>query len=125
MEKKQVVVVRRDTNEKTILKMSELFKIKDILDSIQNDMFTRSDKLLKENIHDASNFKELKNLIKKKGGFIRVNWCENEECERKIKEETNGAEIRGNLYDKKEAVFGNCIYCEKPGKLVVYVAKAY
>ncbi len=124
-ENSQVVVVRRDSNEKTILKLAELSKIKNILEKMQKDMLANSEKTLKESISDASDFQELKKIIKERGGFVRANWCESEECERKIKEETDGAEIRGSLYGKNEKVFGNCIYCGKPGRLVVYIAKAY
>jgi len=125
LEKEQVIIVRRDSNERVALKFSELSRIKEVLDKMQADMLLRAKNLLKESIRDASDLEELKRIIREKGGFVRTNWCGEAECEKRIKEYTGGAEIRGTLFDKKEAVFGSCVYCKRPGKEVVYVAKAY
>jgi hypothetical protein len=63
--------------------------------------------------------------LKEKGGFVRVNWCGSKECADYIKAETEGGTIRGTLFGKKERIFGNCVWCRKKAKEVVYVAKSY
>lgn len=123
--KKQVVLVRRDTGKRSVIKEKDLNKIPKILEDIQKNLFNKADKFLKDHITNAKNLENVKKILKKKGGFIRTNWCGSEECENNIKDKTNGAEIRGILYNQKEKVFGSCVYCRKKAKEVVYIAKAY
>jgi prolyl-tRNA synthetase len=63
--------------------------------------------------------------MESKKGFIKVFWCENQDCEEKIKEETM-ATIRVILLDQdKKAARGKCVSCQKPTETVVYFGKAY
>ncbi|MBI2075936.1 MAG: proline--tRNA ligase [Candidatus Aenigmarchaeota archaeon] len=117
MEAKEITIVRRLYGKKEKLKVSKLNDISSILDSMQSDMLKKSEKFLKENIHDVRSLKEIKS------GFSRSNWCGSDGCEKNVR--TSGAEIRGTLYRKEEKPFSSCISCGKTAKHVVYIAKAY
>ncbi len=124
LEKKQVVVARRDNFEKVIVKEKDLIKkLNELLNEIQKSLFRKAKKFLKENIFIARNFDEFKKIIKEKGGFVKACWCGSEECEEKIQAET-GATIRVIPFEK-EKIFSKCIYCRKEAKEVAYFAKAY
>jgi prolyl-tRNA synthetase len=123
VQKKQVIAVRRDTSEKITVKESKLKKIDQLLKNIQKNIFSKAKKFLDEHITTVKNYDEFKRILKDKGGFIRSCWCSDPKCEEKIKEET-GATIRLVPF-KKEKFFGNCVYCGKKTKEVVYFAKAY
>jgi len=126
VKKKQVVVVRRDTWKKIIVKDKVLIKtLRKMLDEIQDSLTKKADRFLKDNLKEAKDFEMLKKILKDRGGVVRVNWCGSKECADWIKAETEGGTIRGTLYDKKEKVFGNCIWCKKEAKEVVYIAKSY
>lgn len=124
VQKKQVVIARRDNFEKFIVKDKNLIKrVKSIMEEIQRTLFKKAEQRMKEHITTVKDYKEFKKVLKEKGGFVRACWCGRRECEEKIKEET-GASLR-LIPLKKEKVFGNCIYCGKKAKEVVYFAKAY
>jgi prolyl-tRNA synthetase len=121
---KQVIAVRRDTFEKIVVEDKGMVKkINEILESIQANLFEKAKKHLEANIFTVNNYEEFKNILEKKGGFIRACWCLNSNCEEKIKEETK-ATVRVIPF-KNEEIFSNCIYCGKEAKVVAYFAKAY
>jgi prolyl-tRNA synthetase len=124
IENSEVVAVKRTTSEKVKIKTNKLDTVKGMLNGIQEEMLEKSRKFLSASIHDAKDMSDLKNASKK-GGFIRTNWCGQERCEKELKAESGGWEIRGTLYDRGEKTFADCVHCGKPAKHVVYVAKAY
>jgi len=124
IQKKQVVIVRRDNFEKVFVKDKDATeKIVKFLDEIQKNLFKKAKKFLDDNITIVKTYEEFKKVLNEKGGFLRASHCLEEGCEEKIKEET-GATIR-LIPLKKEKTFSNCIYCNKKAKEVVYFAKAY
>ena len=126
IKKKQVILVRRDTNEKIPVNEKKIVdKIKQILDEIQENLIEKADKIFKNSITDVKEFATLQKTLEGKGGFVRTNWCGSVECADSIKEKTSGGSIRGTLFSKKEKVFGKCVYCGKEAREVVYVAKSY
>ncbi len=124
LEKNQCVFVRRDTREKTIVKLSEMESTaKNLLKKIQDDMFIKAKKHLEAHINDAKTYDEFKEILEKNPGFIRAMWCGNVECENKIKEET-GATSRCIPFDE-ENISDKCICCGKEAKHMVFWGKAY
>ncbi len=120
----QAVLVRRDTREKTIVKIDELSeKVPQLLEEIQKDMFERAKAHREENTHVALNWEEFKNIIEEKQGFIKAMWCGSEDCENAIKEET-GATTRCMPFEQ-EHIADTCVYCGKPAKKMVYFGRAY
>jgi prolyl-tRNA synthetase len=121
---RQVTVVRRDTSEKSAIPEADVVtKTKMLLEIIQLDMFQKASRALKESIHDARTFDELKQVVENTGGFVRACWCSDMACEDKIKEET-GTTIRV-VPLRNETVFGACVRCGKTADKVVYFARAY
>ncbi len=126
VKEKQVVLVRRDNGEKISVKEKELTKsVKNILKKIQKNITKKADKSFKDYISKANNLKELKEILERKGGFVKADWCGDVNCADNIKSETSGGAIKGTLFGKKEKISGNCVYCGKKAKEVVYFAKAY
>lgn len=121
MEAGKITVVKRIDGEKKQIEQNDLAKIKVMLDEIQEAMIKKSKDFLEENITDANDIKDIKDSF----GFSRANWCGSAECEKNIKFETGGYEIRGTLYKKAESPTGKCIFCGSDAKHVVYIAKAY
>jgi len=124
MKQGQVMLVRRDTGEKVAVKEEQLAEtVKELLDNIQENLFTRAKKFLKENIRDTSDYNEFKKIIEKQRGLIKTYWCGSKDCEDKIKEETK-ASIRCIPFEQEKAS-GKCIYCGKESSTLVYFARAY
>ena len=124
MAKEQVVLVRRDTGEKQIVKEEKLTEtVKNLLIEIQENLFNQAKKFLQENIREASDYSEFKKIIEDKKGIIKAYWCGNRECEDKIKEETK-ASIRCIPFEENKTS-GKCIYCGKKTSTWVYFARAY
>ncbi len=125
VDEKTVTVVRRDTGEKQVISTEDDFlgKISDLLQDIQKSLFNKAKKYLDENTHTVDSYDEFKKIMEGPRGFLRAFWCEDEECEAKIKEETK-ATTRCKPLDAKEEK-GACIYCGKEAKYRWYFAQAY
>jgi prolyl-tRNA synthetase len=122
--KNQVIMVRRDTHEKSPLSLDNLTpQISSLLEEIHKSLFQRAFAFRKENTHQVESYDELKDIIKSKGGFLVSFWCGDDNCEAKIKEET-AATIRCIPFEQNE-VEGKCIFCGKTAKTKAYFAKAY
>ncbi|NLE06450.1 MAG: proline--tRNA ligase, partial [Crenarchaeota archaeon] len=124
IKQQQVVLVRRDLAQKLFVKESEVATaVEKLLEDIQSSMFEKAKKVLEEKITNVESYEEFKKVIAEKGGFIKAPWCENAECEAKIKEETT-ATIRVRPF-QKEKPSSKCIYCEKEATEFAYFAKSY
>lgn len=125
VKRKQVVLVRRDTGKKIVVKEKEIRKVVGkLLESIQSYLFRKAKKQLKSYIKSAKSYREFKRNMKR-GGFVRACWCGSKKCEEKIKKET-GATIRALKCEPfVEKVFSNCVCCGKKSDFVAYFAKAY
>lgn len=117
-------IVRRDTGEKILIKRVDCIKsVHFYLDQIQKSMFEKAKNIQDSNIIKISNYEEMKKILNEKGGFILADWCEKEECENSIKNET-GADIRLIPLEKYSSN-NKCIYCNENSKQTVIFAKAY
>ncbi len=123
IEKKQVVMVRRDNGKKETVKTDKVApKVKAMLDDMHKNLFEKASNFLNENIHKVKTFEEFKKALKK-GGMVQTCWCEKRECEDKVKDET-GAKIT-NIPFKQGKVFCDCIVCGKKGKVIANFARTY
>lgn len=123
-DKTATVSFRLSTIEKKLIKFSDISeKIEEFLSQIQKEMFVRSSKFLKENTTLVDTYEKFKEVMSTKKGLIKAYWCEDPDCETKIKEETK-ASTRVKLLDQKNEE-GNCIYCGKKAKNIWYFAQAY
>lgn len=124
MAKGQVMIARRDTGEKMAVNEEMLVEtVNKLLNSIQENLFAQAKKFLEENIRETSDYNEFKTIIENQKGLIKTYWCENKDCEDKIKEETKTS-IRCIPFEQEKAS-GKCIYCGKESSTLVYFARAY
>ena len=120
----QVVMVRRDTGQKTPVKEAEIPATVDtLLQQIQDNLFARAKAVLQEKTTSVQTYEEFKAVICDKGGFVKAAWCGNADDEAKIKEET-GATIRVRPFQKEEPTT-NCVYCGQKANEVAYFARSY
>lgn len=129
---KTVSLALRTENKKSIVKISDLEKeIKSASLKLDNAIKIKADNNFKNNVKNAGSLKELKCLIKKDKGFIKVPFCsverDGEKCADILKAETEGGNICGALYPKEEKISSNqkCIVCGKKANHIVYIAKSY
>ena len=119
-----VTVVRRDTNEKLSVSESDFSdEVYHLLDAIQENLFKKAGEFLRENTHQVSNYDEFKKIMSGKRGYIKAFWCEDAECEAKIKEETK-ATTRVRPLTEEESK-GKCVHCGREAKHIWYFAQAY
>jgi prolyl-tRNA synthetase len=121
LEKKQVVIVRRDNGEKSFVSEKDLKKeVEKILEKMQSDLLEKSKKFLKENIEEAKTIQEMKKKVEG-GKIVKAYFVEDKKTEEKIKEET-GALSRIVEDVKKEGV---CILTGKKTNTIGYFARNY
>lgn len=124
IEANQCVIVRRDTREKTVVSLDEVeSRLKEILDTMQKEMFERAKAHRDSHTYVAKNYQEFKDTIANKPGFVKAMWCGDVECENKIKEETTATSRC--IPFKQETIADTCVCCGKPAKQMVYWGKAY
>lgn len=125
VEKSSVMTARRDQPGKPgkkILSMENLStQIGDLLDEIQAALLARATAFRDDNIHDASSYDQLKEIVQ--NGWAFSWWCGDATCEAAIKEDTK-ATIRCIPLEQPGG-HGTCVYCGKPAHEKVYFAKAY
>jgi len=124
IEKGQVVLVRRDTGEKTAVSREGLeTRVVRELEDIQATLFRRAKRFMDENTHQAETFAEIKEILEERRGLIWAGWCGKRECEDAVKEET-GATIRCIPFEQPEGTM-KCVCCGKGESRKVVFARAY
>ena len=93
------------------------------MDEIQENLFTRAANYRTEHTTLVSDYKEFKEVLETKGGFILAHWDGTSETEEKIKNETK-ATIRCIPLDVEKEE-GSCMVTGKPSSGRVFFAKAY
>lgn len=89
LEKNQAMITRRDRSEKTPLPLNNVASfVESQLPKMQKDLFQKAKALRDESIHQASDYREFKEILDRKGGFIEVSWKPDTEIEKKIQKET-------------------------------------
>ena len=123
LENGTIEVARRDTMEKETLQISDIGKkVVNLLDKIQENLYTKADTFREEKTYTANTYEEFKKLIKD-GGFVYAHWDGSSESEEKIKQETK-ATIRCIPQDVP-CEEGVCIYSGKQSNRRVLFAKSY
>ena len=124
LEENACVLVRRDTRDKIKTGLNGVVnEVKNLLDTIQTDMFNRAKAHRDQNTFEARDYEAFKDTIENKPGFVKAMWCGDMACEDKIKEETT-ATSRCMPFEQ-ESISDVCVCCGKPAKKLVYWGKAY
>ena len=126
IESGKITLNRRDgggnSNEEVSLeKVAE--EVERMLGEMQKRILQKAEKFLDDNTRKVDDYSEFKDIMKEKRGFIKAFWCEEPQCEAKIKEETKATSRLLPLDAKEEK--GKCLYCGKAAKHRWFFAQAY
>ena len=123
---KKIKYVRRDTFLQSLVFEKDLIiKTKIFLNQIQKDLLAKSEKIKKDLTVEVNSYQEFKKISQTQKVFIRALWCENKECEEKIKKETKFSTRVLEISKIKENLKGRCIYCGKQAKHKWLFAQSY
>ncbi|MBI2405076.1 proline--tRNA ligase [Candidatus Gottesmanbacteria bacterium] len=119
-----VTIARRDTGKKKVFDRNRmLVETQKLLEEIQTHLFAKAKKFLEQHTHEVSSYDEFKKIMSSTRGFLRAFWCEDADCEVKIKEETKATTRCLPVDSKKEQ--GKCIRCGNPATHRWMFAQAY
>ena len=122
LENQEIVLVRRDTSGKASAKIAMAKdKVKDLLETMHNDMYERAKKFLLSNIVEVNSMDDLIKQIKERK-MVLMPFCGEPVCEEDIKAKADGATSRC-ISDKKMNP-SKCV-CGKDAKFLTYFAKGY
>jgi len=129
VKEKKLTLVRRDTKKKEIISEKDLDKkIGEYAVELLKNITKKAETDLKDSIHEAKTFADLKKILETKRGIVKAPFCsidfDGQKCADKLQEEA-AAKVRGTLFDKQEKATGKCVVCGKPAKHIVYIAKSY
>ena len=123
LENGTVEIMRRDTLEKETISFEGLAEhVEQLLEDIQNNIFTKAKAFRDAHIYECDNYEEFKEKVKD-GGFFLCHWDGTAETEAKIKEETQ-ATIRCVPFDFEQTP-GVDMVSGKPSKARVLIARSY
>ena len=125
IEKSQVVLVRRDSREKTFVPMEGLAaSVEEMLIDIQQALFDRALQFQKEHTTTTDSYKEFVKIMDGRPGFVISTLCGLPGCEASIKEETQ-ATIRNIPFESATIEESLCFKCGKTAKVNAWFAKSY
>ena len=116
LENNQITFARRDTFEKITKSLNtDVVKYtKELLETIQKDMYNRALERREKLTFEAHNLKEIEDILNEQPGFIHAMWCGDNACEEKIKE-IKGCKSRCIMEDA-EPIDDKCVCCGKSAK---------
>ncbi len=116
LEKGIITFARRDTREKIeVSKDTDIVSYtKELLDTIQKDMYDRAVVRRDKLTFEAHNLDEMTKILDTQPGFIHAMWCGDVKCEEKIKE-IHGCKSRCIL-ENAEKIDDKCVCCGKEAK---------
>jgi prolyl-tRNA synthetase len=124
IEKKAVLVARRDTREKQSVPMDGLGdRLRTLLDDVQRNLFERARTFRDEHTQRVASYDEFKDVMDGRPGFVIAPWCGTAACEAQIKTETQATIRNMPLAETKPS--GRCIRCDAEATGEAWFAKAY
>ena len=118
-----VVLAKRNDGVKETVPMEKMVeRAQELMEQIHKEMYQKAYRYLLDHITEVHNMDEL-NAALEKGGYAKMMWCGDQECEDKIKELTNAT---SRCMPFNQMAFDEvCPVCGKKAKKVVLFAKAY
>ncbi len=121
----KLVIARRDIPGKAgkeIIELGALHqKVQSLLVDIHNALLQKATTFRDVHIFEAQTYEDLKKSVQ--NGWAFSYWCEEKECETKIKEDTK-ATTRCIPFNQ-DHIKGKCVVCGKETSTKAYFAKAY
>ena len=115
LENNKITFARRDTREKIEenINIDIVSYTKNLLETIQKDMYERAKKRRNELTFEAHNKEEIEKILNTQPGFIHAMWCGDIKCEEEIKQ-IKGCKSRCIVNEK--AIDEKCVCCGKDAK---------
>ena len=124
IENNQCVLVRRDNRQKIFVSLDELeTAIPKALQEVHDALYQKALENRERRTWTATNLDEMKQIADGENGFIKAMWCEELDCEMKLKE-VAGVSSRCMPF-QQEQLSDVCVCCGKPAKKMVVWGKAY
>jgi len=121
----KVMLVRRDTGEKISVDRENIAEtIKELLNTIQNDMREAAWARFNEAILKTTNLEQAKRHVRRLKGLATVHVCDDEECTMKLNEE-HDLDVLGVPLNMEFKPEGTCPICGRDATRVVLVGKSY
>ncbi len=123
LENNEITLVRRDTLEKIKVPVQDVADaLETLFVDIQNNLYDRALKRRDSMIYEANSWDEFKEIATSKPGFIKANWCGDEACENKIKDEFS---MKSRCLIDDEEIHTDCVVCGKKAKYRLYFGRQY
>ena len=123
IEANQCVLAKRNDGTKMTVFLDDLAnKVKELLELIHNEMYEKAHRFVSSHIVECPKFDDIKPALDG-GNYAKIMWCEDEECENKIKE-LYQATARAMPFNQI-AFSDTCPICGKKAKKVVLFGRAY
>ena len=124
IEKKQAVIVRRDTGEKKAIPLVELKdEIPLLLEKIQKDLYKKAEKHLHDSIAHVTSRKEAEKALEQKK-LLYGPWCGMTDCEEEFKGKTTAKSLNSPLQQPKMKD-EKCFLCGRKASRWFYFGKSY
>lgn len=125
LEKKSVVLVRRDNCEKQVVKIADLKKVvPKILDEIQAGLLKKASKMLEESLIEVKDLGEVKDAIKNKKIALAAH-CGEIDCEEDLKAKTGAKVLNIPFEQGKNLDKALCVVCGNQASYVARIGKSY
>ncbi len=119
----QAVLARRSGGSKQPVPVAQLTDVvARVLDEIQAELLTRGRTYRDAHTTSADTVDGVARALQDVRGFVKVGWCESQQCEDTIRAKTAASP---RVIPLDEQVSGKCVVCGKPAKVWVYYARAY
>lgn len=125
----QFTVKVRHSGEKKIVSWENIeTEVAELITIVQKEMFTKAQKSRDALTFTIETYDQFKKIMETTRGFLSALWCENVECEAKIKEETKATtrclpfnDAKGNVAEEH----GVCVRCGSPATHRWLFAQSY
>ena len=121
------VLVRRDTGEKQSVALTEVKKVvTDTLEDIQSQLFQRAQERREQSNQKVNDWESFVAAIEQ-GGYVFAHWCEQNECEKNIKDKTKATTRCLPFEGEEEPGEHKCVLCggKAPNKKRWIFARSY
>ena len=124
VEKRQAIIVRRDTGKKQPVSLPAIPKeVPSLLEDIQQSLYHKAEQWLKQSIVNVSSFKEAEKELKN-NKLLFAPWCGSTKCEEQFKEKT-GAKSLNAPFDQPKLKREKCFHCTEKATAWFYFGKSY
>ncbi len=124
VEENKITLVRRNDGEKTEIERDSIISnLETHFDKIFKSLKERAREFMENRIFEIEDLEEGRKLLDDREGIIKLPWCGEEKCGKKIEDKTGG-DVLGQEVDEEEEI-GECPICEKEKCEPVYVAKTF